>query len=329
MRIKSKIKAVASLLKAKLFNKRIPLAVRWQLTNRCVLRCVYCNIWNTPKKEISLNEILCILDQLAELGTQTISFSGGEPMLRKDIGEILEQTKKRNISTEMNSTGAFIAQSIEKLKYLDFLKLSLDGPEEISQLVRQKGSYQLAIEAAEAARGNNLNFIFTTTLTKYNIKHIDFIMKIAEKYNTLIAFQPLKNLYRGVEDISKFLPTPDDYRQAISKLINLKKKNNPYLRNSLAGLLHIYNWPNYKKLACWAGKIFCVIDTDGTLYPCDRVSYNNNKLLPNCLGSSFEQSFLNLPNVYCSGCGFCGVLELNFLMALRIGTIKSILNVIR
>lgn len=325
MRIKSKIKTMALLLRAKLFYRRVPLAVRWQLTNRCVLRCVYCNIWNTHKKELSFNEVVYLLNQLSELGTQTISFSGGEPMLRKDIGEILEQTKKRNISTEMNSTGAFIEEDIKKLKYLDFLKISLDGPGEINCFTRGESSYETAIRAAEVAKSNNLRFIFTVTLTRHNIRHVDSLVEIAEKYGTLVSFQPLKSLSRGVVDISGLSPCQDDYRQAISKLIMLKRQNNPYLRNSLIGLYHIYDWPNYKKIACWAGKIFCVIDTDGTVYPCDRVFYNTT--LPNCTKIRFRKAFLSLPGVQCDGCGFCGVLELNFLMSLKIGTVKSILNV--
>lgn len=323
MRIKNKRKALVSLIKVRLFNKRIPLAVRWQLTNRCVLRCKYCNIWNNPKKELSFDEILAILNQLVNLGTQTISFSGGEPMLRADIVEILKQTKKRNISTEMNSTGAFIPENIARLKNLDFLKISLDGPEEIHDSVRGQGSYKMAIEAAKVAKNNKLNFIFTTTLTKYNIGYVRFIVEIAEKYDTLIAFQPLKSLYRGVKDITNLSPSQEEFKQAISKLIELKKKRNTHLRNSLIGIYHIYNWPFYPKLRCWAGKIFCIIDTDGTLLPCDRIFYSN-KLL-NCLEVGFEEALLNLPNIYCDGCGFCGTLELNYLMSFKL----QILNTIR
>lgn len=327
MRIKNKRETIIFLAKAKFFNRRIPLAVRWQLTNRCVLQCKYCNIWKTSRKELSFGEILSVLDQLAKLGTQTISFSGGEPMLRKDIGEILKETKKRKISTEMNSTGAQIPQQIAELKYLDFLKISLDGPEDVHDSIRGKSSYRMAVEAAGAAKKNNLNFIFTTTLTKQNIKQIEFLVKIAEEYDTLVAFQPLKSLYRGVKDISAISPGQSEFKRAIDKLIEFKKKGNPHLRNSLRGLYHIYNWPKYRTIKCWAGRIFCIIESDGTLFPCDRIFYNSK--LPNCIETSFKDAFLSLPDVHCDGCGFCGALELNFLMALKPGSIKSIFSILK
>lgn len=327
MRIKDKAGAVASAVAVKFFRKRIPLAVRWQLTNKCVLQCRYCTIWNTQKKELDLKEIISVLDQLAALGTQTISFSGGEPMLRKEIFEILAETKKRGISTEMNSTGASIPDKIGKLKDLDFLKISLDGPEEIHDAVRGMGSFKMARRAAEAAHAQGLNFIFTTTLTKYNINYIDFIVSLARQLGTFVAFQPIKNLYRGVQDVTELLPQKDDFKGAIKALVALKKKKSSCLRNSLTGLSHISGWPLYPALKCWAGKIFCIIDTDGTVLPCDRINYHG--ALPNCLKQSFHECLQALPDVNCSGCGFCGVLELNLLMALRWGSLGSILNVIK
>lgn len=327
MRIKKKIKSIISLLKVRLLNVRVPLAVRWQLTNKCVLKCKYCQIWKINQEELSFKEILSVLDQLAKLGTKTISYSGGEPMLRDDIAEILTETKKRNISTEMNSAGAFIPENITKLKNLDFLKISLDGSEEMHDLVRGKGSYKMAIEAANTAKMNRVKFSFASTLTKYNVEQIPFLMSMAEKFNTFVAFQPIKNLYRGIEDIDEFIPNPDKFKFAVRQLIDFKKKDDSCIRNSLMGLYHIYNWPKYAKLKCWAGKIFCIIDTDGTVFPCDRVSYKSK--LPNCRESSFEKILLNLPDIHCEGCGFCGVLELNLLMRPDVRIIKTVLRILK
>ena len=327
MRLKNKQQALRSCLKVRFFKQRVPLAVRWQLTNRCVARCKYCSVWQTPEKEMTLDQIVSILDEMAAMGTQTISYSGGEPMLRQDIGQILEETAKRGISTEMNSTGTGIPEHMAQLKHLDFLKISLDGPEEIHDLVRGKNSFRHAMAAAEAAKANGLRFIFSTTLTKYNIKEIDFLLETAKKFDTLVAFQPLKSLYRGVKDVNVLASEKKDYEAAILKLIDHKKKGNSHLRNSLIGLQHIYRWPNYPDLECWAGRIFCILNTNGTLMPCDRIAYSSQ--LPNCLESGFKKAFLELPKVRCGGCGFCGVLELNFLMSFKFGTLQSIYSIIK
>jgi MoaA/NifB/PqqE/SkfB family radical SAM enzyme len=327
MRIKNKSKVVSSLLAVKLFGRRVPLAVRWQLTNRCVLKCRYCNVWRTESREMDLGQIMRVLDRLAELGTQTISFSGGEPMLRKDIFEILRRTKSKGISTEMNSTGAFIPENVHRLKDLDFLKISLDGPEQVNDCVRGAGAFRMAIAAAEAASRNNLRFIFTATLTRHNISHLDFIVETAVKYGTMVAFQPVKSLYRGLNDISGLIPDVQEYRNAVSRLMLFKKRSAACLRNSMIGLRHIYGWPVYLPLKCWAGNLFAIIETDGTVYPCDRIAYDRQ--LPNCSDRDIGECIGLLPRIKCAGCGFCGVMELNFLMALRPGILDTFSRILK
>ncbi|NTV28655.1 MAG: radical SAM protein [Candidatus Omnitrophica bacterium] len=327
MRLRNKRQALGSFCKVRFLNHKIPLAVRWQLTNRCVCQCQYCNIWKTPESELSLAQIKAILDEMAALGTQTISFSGGEPMLRQDIGRILDETVRRGISTEMNSTGAGIAERMSELKSLHYLKISLDGPEEIHNAVRGPHAFKIAMKAAEAAAKAGLKFSFATTLTKFNIQEIDFILDIAKRFNTMAAFQPLKKLYRGVKDVSGLEPDPEEYRRVIDQLIAYKKAGDPHLRNSQIGLHHIYHAPQYPRLKCWAGRVFCILNTDGTLMPCDRIAYSSP--LPNCAASGFRNAFLALPEVHCAGCGFCGVLELNFLMAFKLGTLDSVYKVLK
>jgi MoaA/NifB/PqqE/SkfB family radical SAM enzyme len=327
MRIKNKKQAVLSCLKIKFLGRRIPLAVRWQLTNRCILKCKYCNVWQTPEEEMSLGQITSLLDEMAAMGTQTISYSGGEPMLRKDIGTILEETAARGISTEMNSTGALVPERMSELEHLDFLKISLDGPEDIHDAVRGKNAFRIAMAAADACLTKGKKFIFCSTLTRFNITETAYLLEIAKRYRTLVAFQPLKSLYRGVKDVQDLEPGVQEYRAAVNFLIEETRKGNPHLRNSLIGLRHILQWPRYPRLRCLAGRIFCILNTNGMLMPCDRIAFPGP--LPNCKESGFQNAFRALPGIRCGGCGFCGPLELNFLLSFRLGTLKSIMHVLR
>ncbi|HTY44768.1 MAG TPA: radical SAM protein [Patescibacteria group bacterium] len=330
MRLSNKIKSAAAMLKVKAFKKRVPLAVRWQLTNRCPNKCVYCDVWSQDSDcELSTAQIFTIIDSLREQGTQTVSFSGGEPLVRGDIGQILEYCRKKNISTSINSNGALVAQKIGQLRTIDLLKLSLDGPEEIhDRMANCKGSYRQVLRAAEIAKAKGIKTIFTTTLTKHNIAHLHHLLEVAEQFDTLVAFQPLKQLSKGLKDWEALMPPDKEYKQAIAGLIALKKGGNRRMRNSLDELGHIYHWPCYKKLECWAGKVFCMIGVRGELYPCDRLQYTVE--LPNCAAVGFKKAFASLPPVAaCAGCGFCGTSELNFLLSLKpgiVGTINKIVS---
>lgn len=290
---------------------------------------MYCNIWsNSSNNELSTLQIFSIIDSLKASGTQTISFSGGEPFLREDIGGILNYCYKKDISTSINSNGALVPQKIDQIETLGLLKLSLDGPEDIhDRIANYKGSYQQVLRAIEITQAKGIKTIFTTTLTKYNIGYLLHILKIAKSLNTLVAFQPLKQYNRGAENLEAIMPEEKEYKRAIAGLIALRKKGNKYMRNSLYELNHIYHWPRYKHLECWAGKIFCMIGSKGELYPCDRIQYETD--LPNCVALGFKKAFDSLPYVFhCEGCGFCGTSELNFLLSLKLGilgTIKKIL----
>lgn len=328
MRLKSKIASVISILKLKMLGKKTPIAVRFQLTNRCDHRCHYCNVWKTKSNELSTDEVLSLLRELKDMGTKRISFSGGEPLLRNDIGKIINYCKDLRISPSMNSRGAGIEKKIVDIKKLDLLKVSIDGPEQIHDyLSGRKGAFKQSLRAVEISQKNGIKVTLTTTMTKYNIEHLDFVRELAKKYNTVVAFQPLKRLSRGVREMEDIYPERKKYRNAIEKLIEIKKQGNGHMRNSLIGLKHIYHWPDYPHLECSAGKLFCIIETNGDLYPCDRINYKTE--LPNCVELGFRKAFENLPQVNCSGCGFCGSLELNFLMGLRFGTISTVWRLIK
>jgi MoaA/NifB/PqqE/SkfB family radical SAM enzyme len=325
MRLKNKIFSAYIIVSSKLFKRKIPLAIRWQLTNRCTSRCKYCNVWKTKSYELTTKQIFNIIDELSKMGTQRISFSGGDPMLRQDIGKIIDYCSKKGISTSMNSSGNLIKERINDLKNLDLLKLSLDGPKEIHDSNRCKGSYSKVIEAVETAKKNNLRFTFATTLTKFNINQIDFLLNKGKEYNTVVAFQPLKVLYMGIkmQEINEISPSRRDFKKVIKRLIKEKKKGNKNIRNSIRELYYIYNWPNYKRINCAAGNLFCMIETNGDVIPCDRIYYDKKPL--NCLKDGFKKAFKNMPNTsHCTGCGFCGALELSYLGSFKFDIFKDI-----
>ncbi len=323
----AKLGALRDLAAVKFLGRRIPVAVRMQITNRCPNRCAYCSVWSDEAPDPSREKIFSVMEQLGELGTRKVSFSGGEPLLRDDIGEIIGRCKELGISPEMNSRGTLIERRIAGLKGLDLLKVSVDGPEEVHDaLSARKGAFRDCVKAIETAQAAGIRVSLATTITRHNIGHLDFILGLAKKYGIRAAFQPLKPLYRGVgaEEMRDLYPPREEYRRQIARLAELKADGwAGYMRNSLIGLRHIMDWPGYPALPCSAGRLFCVIDTDGTFYPCDRIDYATEP--PNCFETGVGAALESAPPVKCGGCGFCGSLELNFLYNFRFGTLKEVL----
>jgi len=327
MRLGAKISSVWTILSAR-FGRRVPLAVRFQLTDGCTNRCAYCGIWKNRRKEMSTEQVFALLDEMAASGTRRVSFSGGEPLLRKDIGRIVDFAKQRGISPSMNSCGALMEERVAGLGNLDLIKLSVDGPEAVhDEMAGRKGSYAQAIDAARLARKAGIPFTFAATLTRHNIGCLDALLELADEHGTVAAFQPLKKLYRGADAVEELYPEPAVYREALERLIQMKRAGDRRMRNSLPELEHIRHWPDFPELECAAGKLFCIVDVDGTVMSCDRVEHPPG--LPNCLETGFAAAFAALPRADCSGCGFCGSLELSLLMNLRLDTASAALRVTR
>lgn len=319
-------KAAGSLLKIKLFNARSPIAVRWQLTNKCINKCPYCNVWNHPAEEFSFEEIKDVLKQLKDIGVLRISFSGGEPLLRDDIGDIVDFTHDLGIHAGINSSGYSLAEKARCLKNVSLIKLSIDGPKQIHEKTRGQGTHDILMRAVEAARENNIRFSFAATISKDNVNHLDYILDLAKKNNTFAAFQPLAKLYECAGDVRGLFPDIKEYQRAVDSLIAEKKKNPYFIRNSIQGLEYIKQWPDYKnKIKCFAGRAFFMINTDGCVTPCDRVHFDED--LPSCKELSLQSALELLPKVECESCGFCGTQEINMLLGLDVRVLKTIRKV--
>lgn len=321
MNLRNKIAALKAIIKVKLFSKRVPFIISWHLVNRCNRRCKYCFRWSMPCKELTTQQVLSIINDFEKIGTRVIIFSGGEPLLRDDIGEIINYCRSKNILVGLTSNGSLIPVKIKEIKNLNFLKLSLDGPREVNDFLRGDGSYDDVMTAVELGKRQGLKIKFNTTLSKYNLDYIDFILQKAKELDVEVKFQPLSYVHACGQNIDFLLPDEKEYKDAIKKLIYFKKSNR-YIINSLFALNYLLNWPNYKKLKCYGGRIICCISPNGYLYPCTILMESINA--PNCLDISCKEAINYLTNFFCKGCWCTSTLELNCLMAFRPNAVLDI-----
>ncbi|MFA5062561.1 MAG: radical SAM protein [Candidatus Omnitrophota bacterium] len=323
----TKIGFAKSIIQVILFSRRIPLIVSWHLINRCSRSCIYCSRWKTATGEMENNEILGVIDELAKMGTRVIIFSGGEPLLRDNIGEIISYCRSKGIFTGLTSNGDLVERKINEIKELNVLKLSLDGPEEIHDFLRGKGSFDKVMEAVEAAKKVGIPVKFNTTLTRYNIGCIDFLLAKAEELDIQIKFQPVSHVHAPDRDISDLLPEANKYQETISRLIYLKKRN-PYIINSTSALKYLYALPKGKKINCYAGRIICCIMPDGRVAPCSAI--RDSFYSVSCLSVRFKDAFDKLPPVYsCKGCWCTSTLELNCFLRFDLDTFLNMKNMFK
>lgn len=325
MRLKNKILAVNSLIQAKLYKKRAPLIVTWGITTRCNSKCKYCNIWRMQTEELGTKQVFSIIEELSQMGVLKIQFTGGEPLLREDIGQIIDFCKQRGINTTINSNGSLVKKKIGELKNLDILNLSLDGPESTHDYLRGEGSYQGVMEAAKIARDKNIRIRFTTVLSKENLDAVGFILEKGKEFDAPVLFQPAMIHLLGSSDPNPMAPREEKYKWVINGLL-IKKRRNRYIGNSAAGLKHLYNWPQKTKISCLKGMVSCKIESNGEVYICPQMK---EKMRPvNCVKRGFREAFYNLSIFYCDSCWCAGNVEINCLLSLKLNTILNAVKLI-
>lgn len=108
-----------------------PVLCNYYLTFRCNATCNFCDIWEKPSPYASLQNIEQNLIHLKRLGVKVIDFTGGEPLLHREIDEILKLAKKYGFITTITTNGLLYPKWAERLKGLvDMLHFSLDSPHE-------------------------------------------------------------------------------------------------------------------------------------------------------------------------------------------------------
>ncbi|PIE51376.1 hypothetical protein CSA37_11650 [Candidatus Fermentibacteria bacterium] len=305
---------------------RIPLNVMISVTDKCPSRCAYCQIPSRCRPDLDTEHWKSILTQMARAGTMRIGVWGGEPLARKDIVELCAYARELGIYVSLDSNGYLIPSRPEILHNIDHLVLSYDGPEEAHDANREKGSWQKVMKAFETASGK-VRLWSITVLTKNNVHRIDEIMKTAEKYGFMTTFQTLHHNDTLGGNTAAMLPAAEEYAEAFTRLSELKKNGAP-IALSARYLKKAARWPDYSITrmkecfygpSCRAGRTYCNIDVDGTVYPCSLLMGEYSGML-NALTDGFQKAFDNLAEkeLPCNSCTASCYPEYNYLYSLNV-----------
>ncbi len=130
------------------------------------------------KNELSADEIKKGLDILKDLGVVEIVFSGGDPLLREDAGEIVEYASRYFVTTVYDN-GSMAAKKIEALRNVDFVAISLDSmdPAKMDYIKGVKGALEKALNSIETLHKEGINVAVTPTISQQNLYEIVDITK--------------------------------------------------------------------------------------------------------------------------------------------------------
>lgn len=267
-------------IKIKLLH--IPTRMIIYITDRCNARCEHCFYWKelNKKNEPSLLEFQLLTDSLPYL--DTISITGGEPFIRKDIFDIIKifsrKTKKIAISTNGSFT-EFICETISRvLKELDIyisLQISLDGVGEIHDKIRGVKIFDKVVNTLlklKEVKNDRFSFNTLTVITNNNYKEIDRIADFVQNKLNVNAFFEFVRGER--KDKSVVLPPINEIPDLLEKIKKIYSKNvkDPLLLYIDYKMLEAENFViknNRPLYRCYAGSGTGVIYPNGDISVCE------------------------------------------------------------
>ncbi len=167
-----------------------PPIVVWNCTRQCNLSCLHC--YADAKSvcspdEMSTEEAKTFIRGLAEFGVPVLLFSGGEPLLRKDIFELADFAREQGIRPALSTNGTLINESVaDTLRELGFSEvgISLDGIEENNDRFRgKKGSFKAALRGIRTCVSKGLRVSLRLVITQFNYRDIPTILQLVEDEN--------------------------------------------------------------------------------------------------------------------------------------------------
>ncbi len=164
-----------------------PLVV-WNTTNRCNLKCKHCYIEAEDKaysSELTTDEAVTFIHDLAEMRVPVLLFSGGEPIIRQDIYELGKLAGELGLRPVISSNGTLITDEIAKrivAAGFKYVGVSIDGaPATHDDFRNHKGAFQAAIEGIKACQNQGLKTGVRFTVNKLNQKDLPEVFEILER----------------------------------------------------------------------------------------------------------------------------------------------------
>ncbi|UYO99183.1 radical SAM protein [Oceanotoga sp. DSM 15011] len=297
----------------------LPSAIKLEVTNMCNLNCKHClassNILD--KEELSIDQIKELLLQAKDLGVNSIAIVGGEPLLRKDLKEIIDFICELNMFYSVSTNGTLINEdtiNIIKRKNLTKVSISLDGDKEFHNNLRgNDNAYDNTLRGIKILHDNDIEVAIAMVITKNNFNMIEHV--INKSINNGVNYFVINDLIpigRG-KDIKNICISNEEYIELNNKMreysIKYKDKIDILWKGMNPNGKKDSEFGSFIRSKCGAALTEITIDNKGYVLPCPFLPRTNenikNKSLKDIWFFSEELYVYQNRNDLEGKCGLC------------------------
>lgn len=300
-----------------------PRVVAWEVTRRCPLACRHCRAGAQDcayEGELSTAECLSVLDSLAGFGRPMIIWTGGEPMYRSDMLELVRGATERGLRSVMAPCGMLVTpEALAALKEAGVAacSFSLDGATAATHDAFRgvAGAFANVTRAMEIARESGMPFQVNATVSRLNASELPAIretaMALGARTLDLFFLVPVGR-GAGLRDLSL---TPGETEKVLHWAFDMDRRGPLHVRETCAPqavrIWHALGEPGQPPAGCMGGRSFVFISHTGILQPCGFLDIPCGEL--RAYGLDFRRAYeasevfrdLSCPDRYGGACGAC------------------------
>ncbi|MBA1342571.1 MAG: 7,8-dihydro-6-hydroxymethylpterin dimethyltransferase [ANME-2 cluster archaeon] len=300
--------------------RKRPFVLSHGINARCNLRCKFCEYWKEEGAEMETGEILSLLDEARSFGIGAYNAWTAEPLLRKDLPEILKHAHDLGMMTSLITNGKLLKKRIPDLSDLDYLSVSLDGIKTFQEI--RGFEFDCVLDGIMEAKEAGHSILLNCVISGKNLDELRNLVYLARDLGVWISFEPIHEFggisgrvwdELGIRDMGA-------YRRAVDQIIGLKKSKFPII-NSLTYLTMVKNLkPDFR---CHASEIVLHVTADGRIENC-RVARTHLGNVSDGILNVWKSSkdLRKRASEGCGGCLFFGYVENSLLYEFKPEVLK-------
>ncbi|MDR2488797.1 MAG: heme b synthase [Desulfovibrio sp.] len=307
--------------------------IAWEVTRACNLACRHCRAeahCEPYPDELSTDEAKALIDTFPQTGDPIIIFTGGEPLMRKDIFELIGYAHARNLRCVMAPNGTLITQeNARKIKEAGIARcsISIDGPDATGHDAFRGtvGAFDQAMRGIACLRESDIEFQINTTVTKGNLSKFKEIFSLAQHLGAVAWHIFLLVPMGRATGLTDEVISAEEYEDVLNWFYDFRKTTPMHLKATCAP--HYYRIMRQRAKAeglavtpdlfgmdaltrgCLGGTGFCFISHTGQVQPCGYLETDcgNVRRTPFPDIWRFAEAFLQFrnPAAYEGKCGRC------------------------
>jgi MoaA/NifB/PqqE/SkfB family radical SAM enzyme len=289
-----------------------PLAAHVKLTENCQAKCISCDYWKTRWQDgLNTDRAIDLVNQIAAAGIRSLRFTGGEPLLRKDMFHVLEQADSASFKRIILQTNGLLLKKLHKeinASPITNISVSVDGLKETNDHIRGiRGYFDLAMEGIKLLRNKKVSIAIT--LNRISASELGTLADVARSVGAGIDLNILSRSLYFLKDADLAAMWPE--RKDVAEIVRFLRDKVKRPAYEVDYVSQYYNNDHVEEPACVLGYLQVFVLSNGDVltgcYPLQPVGNVLHDSLANILASdAYARQARAMVRRECPGCT-CGI----------------------